>query len=162
MRHAWLCTLALCACSNGSSATTPSQRGDASLTEIVPGDDASVASVDAGPLWRACSPANPASCPAGFECFPSHTSPIDAIDTCVFACADGGETQCLASGGTCACGMAPNGAPGDCSLGNDGGYVTVCVPAGDAGPSGDNVGDASLPVLPDASDEGGLADAGPG
>jgi hypothetical protein len=150
----------------GCSTATPSNPSagiDASLTEVVPSDDASAAPVDAGPLWQACEPADPASCPAGFECFPGHTSPVDAFHECVFACDDGGAPLCSASGGSCDCPLSVSGGPGDCSPGNDAAAVTVCAPAGDAGPNGNiEVDDTGAPYDPDASERSDASDAGPG
>lgn len=109
--------------------------------------------MDAGPLWEKCDPSNVASCPSGLECFGGHTSPFDAYGLCVFSCAGASGPSCALSGGTCACPETPAGDAGDCSAGNAAGLVTVCVPAGDAGPSGDNqIDDAGAPAAIDASD----------
>jgi hypothetical protein len=155
MRREALLACALVGCSNSGGVATVVGE-DASL--VVPAEDASSPSVDAGPLWQHCQPANPASCPAGLECFPAHTAPVDAFDTCVFGCADGGGPSCALSGGTCACALSVTGGPGDCSEGNDAGAVTVCVPSGDGVPAGDNmIEDAGEPP-----DDAGAPDASAG
>jgi hypothetical protein len=148
--------LALAGCSNGG--TPPAAPEDASLADVAAPEDSAPAPmpVDAGPLWQRCNPASAASCPSGFECFPSHTSPIDAYGTCVFTCAGSSEPACALAGGTCACPLTATDAAGDCSEGNEAGTITVCVPAGDAGPSGDNqLEDAAAPP-----DDSGSTDAG--
>jgi hypothetical protein len=137
--------IALAACASDDSSTT---GVDASygVTEALDASDATLTvSADAGPavssggsLWERCDPSNVASCPAGFECFGGDTSPVNAHGLCVFSCAGGNGSSCILSGGTCACPETPGGAPGDCSSGNATGLVTICVPAGDAGASGEN------------------------
>jgi hypothetical protein len=155
MRREALLACALVGCASSGS-VAPIGGGDASL--FVAAEDASSPAIDAGPLWQRCEPASPASCPAGFECFPAHTAPVDAFDTCVFTCADGGEASCALRGGTCACALSVTGGPGDCAEGNDAGAVTVCAPAGDGVPAGDNVLEDSGAPPEDA----GASDAGAG
>jgi hypothetical protein len=162
MRKVQLLACLVLGCST-STPSNPSATIDASLTEVLPSDDASAAPVDAGPLWQPCEPADPESCPTDFECFPAHTAPVDAFHECVIACSDGGAPLCIESGGSCDCPLSVTGSPGDCSPGNDAGAVTVCAPAGDGGPNGNiEVDDASAPYDPDANAGSDASDAGPG
>jgi hypothetical protein len=161
MRTAWLgITLALVGCSGNGS--TEGDAGEDASTPFVEDDAGAPAPVDAGPLWQRCDPSIPGTCPSGLECLNAHTSPVDAYGTCVFSCAGESLASCSLSGGTCACpspvGLVGN-APGDCSAGNDAGAVTVCVPAGDGGVSGNNeIDDAGG----SAADTGVADTGGPG
>jgi hypothetical protein len=152
-------TLPLLACSSSESG-----GDDGGMDAPYPLFDAAEASppppVDAGPLWQPCAPSNAASCPSGLECLGVHTAPVDAYGTCVFTCAGSNGPACTLSGGTCACPLtSAGGPPGDCSAGNEAGAVTVCAPAGDGGPSGNNeVEDTGAPFTGEPSD-GGVKDA---
>ncbi len=117
---------------------------------------------DAGPLWQKCNPITPTSCPTGLECLGAHTAPVDAYGTCVFTCAGSSGPACTLSGGVCACPYpyASGGPPGDCSAGNAGGEVTVCAPAGDGGPTGNN--ELMDTGAPPTSADAGIRDARPG
>ena len=149
----------LAACSSSGPAVG---GDDASADAFTPDDAAADATdgtapraIDAGPLWESCDPSNVASCPSGLECFGAHTSPSDVYGKCVFTCAGASGPACALSDGTCACPLTSSGGAGDCAAGNAAGSVTVCVPAGDAGPSGENqIEDAGV-----AEDAGSVGDA---
>ncbi|MGO9712278.1 MAG: hypothetical protein ACLQBL_25675 [Polyangiaceae bacterium] len=152
-RAAEFFALALLGCSNSGGASAVPE--DASIPYDAATEDVAAPPVDAGPLWQPCQPANPASCPPGYECFPGHTAPVDTFHTCVFSCAGASGPLCSLSGGTCACPLAMNGGPGDCSEGNDAGAVTVCVPFEEGGPPGNNeIEDAAETVYDSATDAG--------
>jgi hypothetical protein len=164
MRTAWLgwtvVVSALGACADsGSSAIDGGDDASGGGGVVVQEDAGASAPADAGPLWQSCNTGVPASCPSGLECLGVHTTPVDAYARCVFTCAGNDEPLCAVSGGVCACPLPPGsvtGPPGDCSTGNDAGAVTVCVPAGDAGASGNNEVEDAGEIASDA----GIADAG--
>jgi hypothetical protein len=141
--------------SGGGSAAGTEDAGDDVIQSVLDAAEATgPVIVDAGPLWEACDPSDPASCPDGLECLLEYTSPEDAYGKCVFSCAGANGPACALSGGICACPSVTLGGQGDCSAGNDAGAVTVCVPAGEGGVTGNNqLEDSGESPLADAADD---------